>query len=332
VSSDSELILAVDGGGTKTVLAFANRDGELVFLDQGASSNPMDNERWREQLSQLFTAAGHLLPSTVHAVFGLPGFGEIKRFDELMRSAAADLSSAPHHVMNDVELALDGAFVGRPGVLLLAGTGSMAMARDAGGQVLRVGGWGEIFGDEGSAFWIGREALSATSQALDGRTDAVDFANGILSGLGLDIGGGCDALMSWCYGSQRLRSAVAGVARFVDALARSGNRTALAILNSAADHLSAHLTAIRRCMKGAQPATWSYAGGVFESRVIGAMLARRHGKPRPPRLPPIAGGLWRAAREAGWRTDDAWIEKLAESTRRNIAILKRLHDENGGAV
>ena len=161
--ADSRLVLAVDGGGTKTELALADRRGEVVFRAHGAGSNAMDNEGWREQLDTLFASASELLPFTAHAILGLPGFGEIRQIDALMRSAATELFPGPHHVMNDVELALDGAFLGRPGILVLAGTGSMAMARDDQGHVVRVGGWGHFFGDEGSAFWIGRQALAQTS-------------------------------------------------------------------------------------------------------------------------------------------------------------------------
>ena len=311
------LVVAVDGGGTKTELAFADRSGEIVFRAQGASSNPMDNKDWRQELDGLFSSASEVLPSTIHAVFGLPGFGEVAHLDELMLSAAAELFPGPRHVMNDVELALSGAFLGRAGILLLAGTGSMAMAQDAEGHIVRVGGWGEMFGDEGSAYWIGRRALSETSQVLDGRRENIDFANGILAGLGLAAGdgnqhGGNQHLMALFYGARSPRSAVAAVASIVDTLAAAGDLTALAILREASDHLGAHMTAVlRRTL--VKSAAWSFAGGVFNSGEIRRLLAERYGAPVLPRLPPIGGGLWRAATGAAWAADDAWIEALARS-------------------
>lgn len=313
--SESQLVLAVDGGGTKSELALANRDGEVVFLARGTSTNLMDNEGWRQQLGELFAAASTLLPRTAFAVLGLPGYGEVDRFDARMNSAAAELFAGPRRVTNDVELALDGAFLDRTGIVVLAGTGSMAMARDVQGRIVRVGGWGQVFGDEGSAFWIGREALAQTSRALDGRLDAISFANGILTALGLDVGKGYDALMGWCYGASHGRSTVAAVAKFVDLLAESGDSTALAILSQAADHLSAHITAILRRITESRQLPWSFAGSVFDSRTIREVLIERHGEPSPPRLIPIAGGLWRAAREADWSTDDAWVQRLTESVR-----------------
>jgi glucosamine kinase len=316
VTLASPLVMAIDGGGTTTTLAFANSAGEIVFRAQGASSNPMDNMKWRSNLSDLFASAGSLPASVTHAVFGFAGFGEILRFDESMSAAATELFSGSFTLKNDVELALDGAFCDRSGVLLLAGTGSMAMARDAEGKVHRVGGWGDIFGDEGSAYWIGREALSNASQAVDGRLDATAFAQAILYGLGLDSLNEYQALMGWCYESKHVRSAVAGVAPLVDSLARSGDPIALSILSRAADHLSAHLDTLMNRVNASHDRRWSFAGGVFESAIIASHLESRHGKPRPPRLIPVAGGLWRAAKEAMWPIDEAWIATLAESSLR----------------
>ena len=326
VTSEGSLVLAVDGGGTKTELALANRDGEAVFLVHAAGTNPMDNEAWHQHLDGLFAAAAALLPHTAFAVLGIPGYGEIRRFDSQLESAAAELFAGPRCVINDVEMALDGAFLDHTGILVLAGTGSMAMARDGQGRVLRVGGWGEIFGDEGSAYWIGREALARASRALDGRVDAIEFANALLGLLGLDAARPFDALMGWCYGASHVRSTVAAVAKYVDLLAESGDSTALSILGQAADHLCMHMGAMLPRVDGRRHLHWSFAGSVFDSRTIRDALIERYGQPALPRLPPIAGGLWRAAKEAGWSTDDAWVQRLGES------IQHRLKDDKGRTI
>lgn len=322
-AGEGPLVLAVDGGGTKTVLALANRDGKVVFLIHAAGSNPMDNAEWHQHLAGLFDAAVALLPHAEFAVLGIPGYGEITRFDSRTESAAVELFAGPRSVINDVEMALDGAFLDRIGILILAGTGSMAMARDGQGNLLRVGGWGEIFGDEGSAYWIGREALTEASRALDGRTDALAFASRLMSLLDLDPAKPFDALMGWCYGVPHLRSAIAAVAKQVDTLAESGEATALAILGRAADHLCAHIATLMPRIAGRRRLSWSFAGSVFESRTIRRALIKRYGRPASPRLPPIGGGLWRAAQAAGWRTDEAWVERLGRS------IEQCLQDDKG---
>ncbi|WJH35503.1 hypothetical protein N6H14_05655 [Paenibacillus sp. CC-CFT747] len=71
--------------------------------------------------------------------------------------------------MEDTEAALEGAFAGGPGILVIAGTGSAAAARTEEGRLLSCGGWGPWFGDEGSGYWLGCEALRAAARAADGR-------------------------------------------------------------------------------------------------------------------------------------------------------------------
>ncbi len=311
----NELVLALDGGGTKTELALADRSGDVVFLARAKSTNPMDNPNWRAEFEKLFGAAAELLPRACFAVLGQPGYGEVRRIDALAAAVAADLFPGRRRVINDVEMALDGAFLDVTGILILAGTGSMAMARDGSGAVVRVGGWGDAFGDEGGAYWIGHRALACVSQGLDGRIEVDGFVAGIFTDLGLDAGDPHDALMGWCYALSDRRSGIAAVAKSVDRLAESGDATALAILGEAAEHLSLHMTTIRR-LAGMDLLPWSHARRVFGSRTILRTLAARHGEPSPPSLPPIGGGLWRAAHETAWHVDNVWISRLAENLHR----------------
>ncbi len=98
------------------------------------------------------------------AVLGLPYFSEVPAISARQSAVAVAALGAGACVMNDVAVAFEGALGGDEGVLVLAGTGSMGWARGPAG-VVRVGGWGDVFGDEGSAFWIGREALALVSRA-----------------------------------------------------------------------------------------------------------------------------------------------------------------------
>ncbi len=316
MTRDLPLVLALDGGGTKSELALADREGEVVFFARGRSTSLMDSPDWRQQLSELFSSASHLRQRVVHSVLGAPGYGEVRRIDAELDSALALLVAGPSNIVNDVELALDGAFLDRAGIVVLAGTGSMAMARHAEGEIVRVGGWSSIFGDEGSAYWIGREALSYASRAIDGRIGGIDFALGLFRLLKLNASDPIDALVGWCRAGADTRTAVAGIARSVDTLAAGGDPTAKAILRRAADHLSAHIHSVQRRLHMPGPLPWSFAGSVFESRTVLHELIARHGEPEQPELVPIAGGLWRAARHARWNTDAAWVGRLRNSLRR----------------
>jgi glucosamine kinase len=192
-------------------------------------------------------------------------------------------------------------------VLILAGTGSMAWARGPKG-VVRAGGFGDVFGDEGSAFWIGREALRLVSRHLDGRQRAAGFAAGILGGIGISG----DGLIAWTYGQPRV--AVAGVARLVARLAEAGNRDALVLLLRAARELGDLTLAAMRAAGLARGARWSFAGGVLGNPVVrGALEARLGLEPVPPILPPVGGAVLVAARDAGWDTGAEFVATLARS-------------------
>ncbi|MCA0450656.1 MAG: hypothetical protein LCH62_12950 [Proteobacteria bacterium] len=200
----------------------------------------------------------------------------------------------------------------KPGTLVLSGTGSMAWAQN-GADIVRVGGWGHGFGDEGSAYWIGHRAVTLLSHALDGRLDAPEFTRAMLKLIGIaDRRDPDKALTEWFYALPHPRPMLAALAQGIDGLAASGDTTALRIFDEAADELAALVrTARKRCPQAGD--IWSYAGGSFASPALKAAMTARLGTPVPPALPPIGGAVWRAAKMAGWPIDAAWISRLAAS-------------------
>ncbi|MFT4130360.1 N-acetylglucosamine kinase [Labrys sp. (in: a-proteobacteria)] len=307
-------ILAIDGGGTKTILATASRDGVIGTWLEGAGINPVDNPDWLAGFEAQIRAAGAAAQACDHAVLALPAYGEIAAVTQSQNQAAASALGQSHAILNDVEAAHVAAFAGGPGVLILAGTGSMAWARDEHGNDLRVGGWGDAFGDEGSAFWIGRETIARVSQALDGRLTAPALADAFFAFLALDRADRPHALLQWHVELSHPRSQIAALSVLVDRLAETGNATAVAILDEAAEHLARHVGAAWRRMDAKTCRSWSYAGGVFASgHVLAKVTARVGVSPMPPRLPPIGGALLRAAQDLDWPVDQAWIERLRAS-------------------
>lgn len=305
-----EFVLGLDGGGTHTRFALANRDAAVIATGRGETVDPYaERTTWPDRLADAVRPADGFRDRLAAATLGLPCHGEVAEVSEWQRAVADHLIEAPHEVVNDVQAAFEGALVGVPGILLLSGTGSMAWAGDGSTQ-MRLGGWGETFGDEGSAHWIGREALSEATQALDGRQRSRDFARTLLEGLGVEA----DGLLAWCYAQPSRRAAIAGLAAIVDTLAETGDLQARTLLIRAADYLSDHASACAVALRLERPFRWSYAGGVFRSRTIMMRLRERLGSaPSEPRLPPVGGALLRAARLAGWIIDDAWVDRLAAS-------------------
>ncbi len=308
-----DLILGVDGGGTKMMLALADRNGTFLRTGFGGGVNAMDNPGWRDELSRCLEPFRHQ-EGLVSVAAALPVFGEVatisRQLDEVVNRA---FPNARTRVLNDVDAAHLGAFAGRSGILLLSGTGSMAWARDRAGESFRVGGWGDVVGDEGSSHWIGRLALNAVSQSIDRRSAPTALTEAIFSHLGLDRNNPMESLGSWATAHAR-RSSIAALAAVVDRTAAAGDDTAIAVLELAADQLASHHLAIAaQCEPGAN---WTYAGGTFRSRLLLDALAKRIGRPPVyPSLPPIGGALFAAAQLLDWPTDEGWIERVAKSAK-----------------
>lgn len=318
-----DLVLGLDSGGTKTILAFANRSGKVMVSRRGPGLDPSAGTGWATELENLLVMCPQ---NPAAAVFGLPFHDEVQRYSDEQTTVARALIPGNTLVQNDVRIAFDGALAGKAGVLVLAGTGSMAWAslNAPSNPHVRVGGWGDAFGDEGSAYWIGREALGIVSRHLDGRISARAFGDGVLSALGVAP----EDLIGWCYQLENRRVEFARLAVTVSALAEDGNPDARAILHAAADHLAAHIAAAWHQTKAERPLLWSYAGGVLSSAIVRQRIAATLGSdPVPPRLPPVGGALLRAALNAGWAIDDAWIDSLSASL--NTQIYNDDHQQKG---
>lgn len=181
------------------------------------------------------------------------------------RALARSLSGLARKVtvLSDVELAHRAAFGGDPGIVVLAGTGSIAYARNARGRTARAGGWGPLLGDEGSAFWIGREALKRPALSR-GLPDPLSIAH-------------CDAVV-------RRTAAIASV---VLARARRGDPAARRLRREAASLLAALAVDLRDRLAFKRPVPVSWWGGLFKDAAFLAdfrrALLRRGGfAPRAP--------------------------------------------------
>lgn len=313
-----DLILGIDGGGSKILVALAGSSGTILRTALGGGVNPMDNPDW---LAELET---HIAPfrrerNLVSVAAALPAYGEVAHLSRLQEAAIKKaFPDARTTILNDVDAAHLGAFAGQAGILVLSGTGSMAWARNAAGHPARSGGWGDIIGDEGSSYWIGRLALNLVSQSLDGRAPPTALANLIFEHLELDLSDPMNSLGGWVNSLARPRSGIAALSALVDRAAQAGDRAATALLERAADELAKHHAAIAgHCEAGAG---WTYAGGTFSSALLLDALERRIGSAAEmPKLPPIGGALLAAAQHLDWPLNDGWLGHTAASARAAIA-------------
>lgn len=303
-----DCVLGLDGGGSKTEAVAINRAGHIVARVRAEGLDPMAGDDWQGRLAGLAAELGPV----VAAVLGLPCYGEIAAVSARQDAVVADMFGPKATVLNDVAVAFNGALAGDDGVLVLAGTGSMAWARGPSGTQ-RVGGWGHLFGDEGSAHWIGRQALGLASQHLDGRKTPSGFAHGLLREMGLAEAD----LLGWTYG-QNTRAGMASVAALVSRLSQAGVVEAVALMQGAAGLLAqAGLTAGRLAGLAA-PLRWSFAGGVMQDATVMAGLIAAMGAPVVPVLSPVGGAALAAAKAAGWAAGPEFIATLQTELSKSV--------------
>jgi N-acetylglucosamine kinase-like BadF-type ATPase len=165
------LYLGIDGGGTKTTCALA--DGtRLLAMGEGAGSNiirsgaTLARASLHEAIRNACTAA-NVNPASIDGVcVGAAGAGRPEVYQEVER-IVAEVVTCPVRVVGDMVIALTAAFGAGPGVVAIAGTGSIAYGRDSAGSTARAGGWGFAISDEGSGQWVGRTAVAQALQVCD---------------------------------------------------------------------------------------------------------------------------------------------------------------------
>ena len=203
-------------------------------------------------------------------------------------------------------IAVSGAHAGRPGIITNAGTGSFAFARDAAGALKRVGGWGYVYGDEGSAFDIARQALRAALRMEEGWGPPT-----MLRALLLEAAQARSAneLLHWFYTPDYTRARIATYSRLVDQAAQAGDIVAAGVLDEAAQQLAGQTLAARRmAFAPTAPARAAYIGGVFHSaRLLEAFRAKLESDNLttvgPPLYGPAAGALLEAYRIVGLKVE-----------------------------
>jgi glucosamine kinase len=165
------LFLAIDAGGTKTDYVLADETRELARVRTGTIKRMRTDAGTAEQnldsaLAQLTAATGTSMKSVTRTCVGTAGVNVPLVYDWLEQSFKAKVGGGLL-IVGDVEIALDAAFPGQPGVLALAGTGSNVVGRDHAGQLMTAGGWGPALSDQGSGHRIGQKSLRAIFMAID---------------------------------------------------------------------------------------------------------------------------------------------------------------------
>jgi N-acetylglucosamine kinase-like BadF-type ATPase len=270
------LYLGVDGGGTKTAFVLADDAGEVVAESAGPSAYyfaagiDLVQRVLRDGVARVTAAAGVDVAAIDRAFVALPGHGEasadVRALDAI---AGRVLGHARYDVGNDAVAGWAGSLGGADGVNIVAGTGSIAYGEWR-GAAHRAGGWSEVFGDEGSAYWVAVRGLNAFSRMSDGRLPSGPLHAAIRDRVGaatdLDVIG----VVVDGWGAKRDR--IAALAPAVTEAATAGDAAAQAIVDDAGAELAALVGAVRAGL-GVAPGERvpvSYSGGVFRAPGIRA--------------------------------------------------------------
>ncbi len=165
--------LGFDGGGTKTECVVLDAGGIIIGEGRGGPSNALrcgfDTafRSLREAADEALKSASLHKHSVSSVCAGLAGAGRRNVVRRLLVFLAQEFPNALAQVITDYEIALEAAVGAGPGIVLIAGTGSVAYGRNTAGETARAGGYGAWVGDEGSAFEIGRRAVAAVARTRD---------------------------------------------------------------------------------------------------------------------------------------------------------------------
>jgi N-acetylglucosamine kinase len=300
------IFLGVDGGQSSTTAVVGDETGRVIGHGRGG---PCNHVKTGDGRAKFVDAIGGCVGAALHSA-GLAS-------DAMFRAACLGFSGGPADkeailreilrvetmvVTNDAMIALTGATGGAPGIITIAGTGSIALGRNAAGKTGRAGGWGYVFGDEGGAFDTTRQALRAALRQHEGWGQPTALHDRLLAATGAND---ANDLMHRFYTTDWPRPKIAEFARLVDEVAREGDSIARAIL----DWQGVELASLARAVHGqlfapGDTVAVAHVGGVWRSDLVRASFAESLEAIEgvtvgPPLLGPAAGALLDAYRAAG---------------------------------
>ncbi len=274
------ILIGADVGGTKTSVLVTDGDSPRARITgAGAAIRPgraitvaaSVAETVRRALAAAGARRGEVL------VVGAAGAGRAEERQELARALRSEDLAERVIVTTDIEIALEAAFGTGPGIVLVAGTGSVALARDAAGELHRSGGHGWQMGDEGSGYDLGRRALRAVGRTADGRSEPTALTEALLAATrSADL----SSLVRWA--STAGAPEVASLARAVQDEAERGDGVATTLVRESAEDLVRLVESLLPRFPEADAVSIALSGGLLgaERPVLQAVLELLAAMPR----------------------------------------------------
>ncbi|NLN82771.1 MAG: hypothetical protein GX138_00175 [Firmicutes bacterium] len=246
-------ILAIDGGGTRTRAVLADTMGNILGHAEGGPANykiaglHIAKESLRAAINGAFAAANLPVQDVAVGYFGLAAVGRDED-REVIKNALKEFAPRYQRLIldNDGIIAMTGATVAKPGVVVISGTGSMIYGRNQENQTARSGGWGPIIGDEGGGYEIGRQGLMAVMRQGDGRGPKTALTESIFSQWNVT---NHQQLAAKVYHPETQRPHIAVLSILVKQAAAQGDEVARKIIAEAIEQLALAATAVIRELK-----------------------------------------------------------------------------------
>ncbi|MGH9371040.1 MAG: BadF/BadG/BcrA/BcrD ATPase family protein [Vicinamibacterales bacterium] len=259
-------VIGIDAGGSKTVCLLADENGTIVSRARGEGANlqslgELQVEKVVHDVMDQAIGDRDIVPAAICV-----GIAGVDRPDDhaIIRGIMKRIGfKARIQIVNDALIALEAGTPGRPGVVIISGTGSIAYGRSPAGEAARSGGWGYVLGDEGSGYWIGRAALRAVLRAADHRGPATLLTPILLEHFAVTQP---QALLHQVYHHNLRPSAIGALASCVQRAFTEGDAAAAGILRAAATELEgAALSVARRLDLLSEPFAFILSGGAFRA-------------------------------------------------------------------
>ena len=257
-----KFVAGIDGGGTKTKVVVASPEGESLLSQVFGpfNLNSIGAERFAALLDEICTwlnQQGQCLALCI----GSAGISN-QEMTRLVSEGMQRGGIKNWKLVGDQVIALNGALEGRPGIALIAGTGSICFGKNAAGHFARSGGWGHLIGDEGSGYALGRDALAAVARAWDGWGEKTLLSELLASELGLDDQ---RKIISYTYGGDKSR--IAALSRLVEQAAARDDHVALEIICANAVLMTRLVGAVARQLELDGPEV-AMLGGLLENETM----------------------------------------------------------------
>lgn len=318
--------LGIDGGGTKTAFVLLDSDGTVVARSQQASSDYYRlgvegvARTLREGVDDICRQAAIAPDQLDFTVVGMPGYGEVSADVPVLDGVPLSVLASDRYLcVNDMVCGWAGSLCASDGINVVGGTGSMTYGERNGAGV-RVGGWGELFGDEGSGYWIATRGLNAFTRMSDGRLPRGPLHELLRQRLGVrsDLDTIGLVLTDW----QKERTRIAALSTTVAEAAAAGDAVAAGILTDAGAEFAELVDTTRLALgyEDEETVAVSYSGGVFRSEAVLAAFGRSldglHDgyELRAPIFEPDIGAALYAAKASGSPLSDDALARTLTST------------------